>query len=300
MIILKAIGAFFVKIWRWIRETAWVQPLLIVGAIFAVIFSIPYIMDWVESWQLSGAGAFYNSYRVSLDGETLDNESDSEADALTKMIYKYSVTLPEERGTQDIDYSEIIKEYGEKFYLAYVKDDNSESENAEKGFKFLAEHWNDSYYNLTPHDDTKIDFKLFVINASEESSNDDDYDVTANGISAFERYLTVHTDLFNITGETLLDAPYNTRASIDDTKYESYMLNPSSSTSSALSDFPVPTILLCDFSQKAVKQNHAGVSEVLFGISGDNDSDKAKLLMQMWNHTDAYSVDINNLFTKTA
>lgn len=300
MIILKAIGAFFVKIWRWIRETAWVQPLLIVGAIFAVIFSIPYIMSWVESWQLSGAGAFYNSYSVSLDGETLDADSSSEADALTKMVYQYSVTLPEEKGTQDIDYSDIINEYGEKFYIAYVKDDNSESENAEKGFKFLEEHWDNSYYNLTPHDDSELDFKLYVINASEESSNDDDYDVTANGISAFERYLTVHTDLFNITGETLMDAPYNTRASIDDSKYEAYMLNPTSSSSSALSDFPIPTIILCDFSQKAVAQSRAGVSEVLFGISGDNDSDKAKLLMQMWNHTDAYSVDINNLFTKTA
>ena len=37
MIILKAIGAFFVKIWRWIKDTAWVQPLLIVGAIFAAL-----------------------------------------------------------------------------------------------------------------------------------------------------------------------------------------------------------------------------------------------------------------------
>ena len=39
MKILKAIGAFFARIWRWIKETAWVQPLLIVGAIFAIIFA---------------------------------------------------------------------------------------------------------------------------------------------------------------------------------------------------------------------------------------------------------------------
>ena len=39
MAILRAIGRFFAKIGRWIRDTAWVQPLLIVGAIFGLIFS---------------------------------------------------------------------------------------------------------------------------------------------------------------------------------------------------------------------------------------------------------------------
>ena len=41
MKILKVIATPFVALWRWIKETAWVQPLLIVGCIFAVIFSIP-------------------------------------------------------------------------------------------------------------------------------------------------------------------------------------------------------------------------------------------------------------------
>ena len=40
MVVLRAIGGFFARIGRWIKETAWIQPLLIVGAIFAVIFAI--------------------------------------------------------------------------------------------------------------------------------------------------------------------------------------------------------------------------------------------------------------------
>jgi hypothetical protein len=56
MKVLKAIGDFFVRIWRWIKETAWVQPLLIVGAIFAIIFSIPYFTKWISS-PLAGARA---------------------------------------------------------------------------------------------------------------------------------------------------------------------------------------------------------------------------------------------------
>ena len=43
MNILRKIATPFVAIWRWIKETAWVQPLLIVGIIFAIIFSIPSI-----------------------------------------------------------------------------------------------------------------------------------------------------------------------------------------------------------------------------------------------------------------
>lgn len=47
---LKVIGTPFIKLWTWIKETAWVQPLLIVGIIFAIIFSIPSITSWVQSW----------------------------------------------------------------------------------------------------------------------------------------------------------------------------------------------------------------------------------------------------------
>ena len=50
MVVLRAIGGFFARIGRWIKETAWIQPLLIVGAIFAVIFSIPHIIKGVSSW----------------------------------------------------------------------------------------------------------------------------------------------------------------------------------------------------------------------------------------------------------
>ena len=74
MAILKSIGAFFVKIWHWIKETAWVQPLLIVGAIFAVIFSIPYITEWVGGWTGNGAGAFYEASLLTLEGQTLSGD----------------------------------------------------------------------------------------------------------------------------------------------------------------------------------------------------------------------------------
>ena len=86
MLILKAIGSFFVKIWRWIKDTAWVQPILIVGGIFALIFSIPYISEWVSSAAGKTEGTFYNKYSLSLEGEVIlsgNDEAKSEADKFT-------------------------------------------------------------------------------------------------------------------------------------------------------------------------------------------------------------------------
>lgn len=62
--VLKAIGGFFKRIWEWIKNTAWVQPVLIVSLIFAVIFSINPIIKGVKSALNSGnkEGAFYKAH----------------------------------------------------------------------------------------------------------------------------------------------------------------------------------------------------------------------------------------------
>ena len=51
MKVLKILATPFIAIWRWIKETAWVQPLLIVGLIFGIIFSIPSITSWVNYFE---------------------------------------------------------------------------------------------------------------------------------------------------------------------------------------------------------------------------------------------------------
>ena len=54
MKVLRVIGGFFARIGRWIRDTAWVQPLLIVGGIFGIIFSIIPIKDGIEKLMEEG------------------------------------------------------------------------------------------------------------------------------------------------------------------------------------------------------------------------------------------------------
>ena len=84
--VLKVIGTPFIKLWTWIKETAWVQPLLIVGIIFAVIFSIPSITSWVQSWNFgSDTYTFLQNKKLSLEGMT-DVPSGQAADFFSSYV----------------------------------------------------------------------------------------------------------------------------------------------------------------------------------------------------------------------
>ncbi len=283
MIVLKAIGAFFVKIWRWIKETAWVQPLLIVGAIFAIIFSIPYITDWVSSWGYASTGAFFNSAKKSLDGEesadftVADGYILTEADTITENIYTNT------KLAYANDYAKIDSTaYGEKFFFIYTSSDCDGCDKAEDGFKYLSEQWGSKYLASDNRE-----FKFYTIFTDEDSTNDDDYSETLNDTTAFHRYLGRYLDFFNITSTKLQEAPYKDNASPSDDSYKNYE-GPDSA------NFSTPTILLVDYSKDAVEAGRGGVCEVLFGVSGDTDAERAKNLINMWNHLDS---DTQNPFS---
>ena len=107
MKVLSAIGRFFARIGRWIKETAWIQPLLIVGAIFAVIFAIPHIINGVKGW-------FNNSDYLA--------DSSKEEDLL-KMVGK------------------------DRFFVAFVEKDNgSAADNLCGGLKTLKDKWNNAEF----------------------------------------------------------------------------------------------------------------------------------------------------------
>ncbi len=83
--ILSAIGRFFVGIWNWIKNTAWVQPLLIVGAIFALIMSIRPIADWItQITNVETTSTFYSDHKV--DYKTLIEKIEGTKDAENKVL----------------------------------------------------------------------------------------------------------------------------------------------------------------------------------------------------------------------
>ena len=120
MKILRAIGHFFAKIGRWIANTAWVQPLLIVGGIFAIIFSIPYIKRGFENLFAKENNTEYAWYQA----QALSLEENGQADRLLGYLENYNAE----------NHNKIKGEFGSKFILSLVKQDCTNCKDAYDGY----------------------------------------------------------------------------------------------------------------------------------------------------------------------
>jgi len=293
MNILKSIGGLFIRLWRWIKETAWVQPLLIVGAIFAVIFSIPKFTEWVNAIQVQAASRYWADYKHTMNNEVESTKVyGTAADKITEAIHEWS-NLDDEYETYDEWVAGMTaklnskslnvnvdprKEYGEKFFLVYVGEDCSSCDAIQPAFEALSENWNTMF-----HIEDKVPFKLHTIYTDEESDNDDDYDLDEYKKS-FVRYLDKFEDnnFLPDAGRRLREAPYKKNNSVGDSNYDNFEKGDHSG-------FATPTILLVDFTKEAfnLELSRVGVSEVLFGVSGSGKYEKAAVLADMWNHTNS-------------
>ena len=244
--VLKAVGGFFVGIWNWIKNTAWVQPLLIVGIIFGVIFSIRPIVDGITN--------AVNSQDTSMDfyknaKKSLNKAENSAADKLIDNIYAKH---------QD---ASVKSEYGEKFFVAFVSNSCSECKSARPGFEYLKAKFKKSY-----KPDDGRDFKLYTIFTDETT------DETTTRQSAFVQFLDRQSAFFEEAGEVAINSQYYMNDQISKSDIDA-MAN------ADRNDFLTPTIILVDYEV-------GGISEVMFGVGSDGDTkyEKAQLLLDCWNH----------------
>ena len=260
MIVLRAIGAFFARIWRWIRETAWVQPLLIVGIIFGVMFSIKPIYNAIKDAKAksSSAETYYRQFQVSLaDGDN------SQAYKLTEQI-EASITAQENK----IDSSYGL---GNKFFLMYVAEDCDKCNSAKGGFEYFGENFSSIYSK-----DNDEPFHLVTIFTDEVMTDGSDENETA-----FVQYLEKQVDFFETVGGTIWDSPYHVNGGISNSDIEAIQ-------EADPENFLTPTIMLIDFSDscpdatKGVTDVFVGVEEV--GTSGNSDANKAEFLYDAWTH----------------
>ena len=260
MILLRAIGRFFARIGRWIRDTAWVQPLLIVGGIFAIIFSIPYITKWVQSWydSANAAESFFGEYELSLDD---CEEGKSKADGLFKYL------------TGETDQEEGKKEYGEKFFIMLTQSDCEGCQDAYKGLKYLRDNWNKNEFSTG---DTFRMYSLFV------DTLDDDEEK-----NLFQEYFYNNYDVyFEELASSMTLAPYYANKGGSTSSYATNI--DSLADPEAMS---VPTLFYVDFSYNdtAAQKNDLKVTEVLFNVDakdtqGSADLGRARTLFDCWNH----------------
>ena len=277
MIVLRAIGAFFKKIWDWIKQTAWIQPLLIVGIIFGVIFSIPSIVKAAKSNKQASAkyNTYYHNFRYSLE-----NEGNSKADKFTSDLTKIMVSSGEAKTKATDDFKANYPDLGEKFFVAYVAKDCDKCEEAKDGFATFEKKL-DSYksdYSTSFNDSENFGFVTIF--------TDDENNETTDSKSAFVSYLERHQDFFEEAGAVAYETPYYHNNKLNDSDLEAL-------ETADPDNFLTPTIFLVEIGQTAEKneQPQAGVTEILFGVDGSDKNAKAKTLLNCWNHTGDFSYD---------
>ena len=270
MLILRAIGRFFARIGRWIKETAWVQPLLIVGGIFAIIFSIPYLTKWVKSWfnETSASEKYYSSKKVSLKNA---EDHNSDVDSLFDYLVAYSNSDQEAVAKGE-------KKYGKKFFLTLVQESCSACEDRYDGFKTLESEWGKGSFNVFTNDES---FRMHTIYV--DSKNDD-------GDNLFEDVYDrdVVTSLFEesisyMSGD-YADHPYK-----DNDGESSYVSNLENLTDRE--QISTPTTFLIDLTDSAPDWTSPhGVREILFNFEGTDGSDnyaKARTLRDAWTNEES-------------
>jgi len=261
MVVLSAIGRFFKKIWDWIRQTAWIQPLLIVGVIFGVIFSIPSIVKAVNASkkEKSTYAAYYHNYKYSLEGG-----AESKADKLTDDLYEVI-----KDNSKAEDFKSKHSDLGDKFFLAYVEKECKPCEDAKEGFaKFEKEN---------------SDFHLVTIFADDETSESTD------SKTAFNQYQERHLDFFAEVGSIAYETDYFKNGHIsdaDDGALKGF-------ETADPDNFSTPSILLVELSlttEEITRGYSVGVTEIMFSVEGSNKGERARTLSDCWNHTGEFSL----------
>ena len=264
MAILRAIGRFFARIGRWIRDTAWVQPLLIVGAIFGLIFSIPAIVNGIKKINNnkgSEAVRWYTQKSLSLKGA---ENNKSEVDKLFA----------------DIKSGEAKNTIGQKFFLSFVKKDCSVCEEQYKGYKYLTNNWGKNEFV-----DVKGEkFMIKTVFIDKESKVDGAYE------NLFKYVWSNNTYLFENFTEGYEDSQF--------AQYKEYTAGCTSFTNLYDADddgnFKIesPTTFLFDYTGSKWSwngNNIEGLSEIMFSFPGEGEVDKARTLHDCWTHKGVFA-----------
>ena len=280
MKVLSAIGGFFARIGRWIKETAWIQPLLIVGAIFAVIFAIPHIIDGVKGWfdESDAANKYFAKYQLSLD-KADQGKGESEVDELFTMI---------EGGEEKAE--EIKSKYGERFFIAFVQEDSSTCKDLYGGLKMFQDKWADKKEG--EFKGLEGEFKLITIYTDTKSEDDE-------SVNLFNEVWVNHIELFEdfARSDYLETTFYAKNKNYTTDNYINSFVGSSDTKSCPMS---APLVMYFDFTDKnSVKkagtvERIIGLSDVLFSVDGSSDLEKARTLRDCWAHEDIFGKLKNN------
>ena len=265
MKVLRAIGAFFAKIGRWIANTAWIQPLLIVGGIFGIIFSIPYIKDAIEKAQVDNTDYDYAWYSA----QSLSLEKDGRADKLFGYL--------ENEETDKID-----QEFGKQFFVTFVKEKCDYCKECVDGYQEFQNKF--STFGL------ENSFKLYTILV--DKTDDDDNYLAKQRFDDHKDYFDRLVGAFADTRGEHEYALYKTLPSkASDIKSKLEKLLEASSSVDGEIETPFTFMYDSSIAESNNRINVSGVSAVFFNyidlVTADvkNSYTKSLLLRDCWSYT---------------
>lgn len=288
--VFKAIGGFFVKIGRWIANTAWIQPLLIVGGIFAIIFSIPHIKNAIDSAvannQTDEVVEYFKGKAISLDGAK-NEESD-----LDKLFHALDTGEGKE---------EMVAKYGEKFFLSFVEENCSYCKECYNGFQYFENNYNDvlseTYKQLEVEKEVSGSFKLHTVMVDTLSEDEED-EGTALVSYVFKNHATLFEKIIGDFTESGNYALLNNLSSSDSSSLNSSIENLANVLKVTDGKIETPTTFLVDFTAESAQQgvNVGGITAVFFNyvdyVDGSTTGfDKSVILAECWSYLDIFSAD---------
>lgn len=285
---LKVIGTPFIKLWTWIKETAWVQPLLIVGIIFAIIFSIPSITSWVQSWNFgSDSYTFLKNNQLSLEGIT-DTTSEGEAydffDAFDEAQSQWT------EGNKSAA-QETMRNYvgdSNKMILFFVNE-NDDAQTVNEAANYLV---NESWNRVTAISASAPAFRynsIFADEVVEVDSNDKTY--ADHTPFDFLFNLPQYSDFVNQAASIATTSPYyrNRVAKGEDiSSIESSadkLPDPSNYTSA------IPYYVIIDLTES--NNTNYLITNVFFSFEGDDKYARADFLAHAWTNTEEFAITRN-------
>lgn len=172
---LKKLGTPFVALWRWIKETAWVQPLLIVGVIFAIIFSIPYITSGIQNLINSTESdlKYFENHMLSLEG-CKNNEGNSQAE---KFFDNFEAAQEAWNNEDKETARDLLDQYNseDRFFLFLVQEECTGCSNVRDGLEYLTDNWDLLVNSGDSSNPTAPSLSWQSINVKETYDSDDYY-----------------------------------------------------------------------------------------------------------------------------
>ncbi|MDR1697710.1 MAG: hypothetical protein LBR37_02180, partial [Erysipelotrichaceae bacterium] len=272
--ILKPIGRFFAAIWRWIKNTAWVQPLLIVGVIFAVIFSIPPIVSAIRNrGNDENAELYFRDRELKFDGLTKDVDSVEKSN-----VGKFAVSLG--KALEQVNNGDLaaarttMSQYGEKFFLSFVQTGCDSCKNMMKALELIQNGGIDNPPSIRLH-------AIFVdtLLEDEKGFRDDSPFMTLLDNSPLQ-------SAFEQAAEVAVERPYYVNISGGATA--TYEANIDKMISADKTLFQTPTTILFDFTDASLTKMTSGVAEVMFSVdlkgvgAGSEDVRRAETIIDCW------------------